>query len=129
MKYYLILDDVRSIEQVKRLVDLPLVDWVLVKDYVSFKRMITLYGCPEFVSYDHDLGTEAYEEYANSRRTGIIDYSKLSEKTGYDCAKDLVELCMRNNIPHPPYAIHSMNSIGRANIDSYIKNYNNSLTK
>jgi hypothetical protein len=38
----------------------------------------------------------------------------------------LVENCLYNDKPHPPYAVHSRNPAGKENIISYINSYNNS---
>jgi hypothetical protein len=58
------------------------------------------------------------------------DYTKkffipptFSEKTGYDCAKWLVNFCMDNNLKLPEYYVHSMNPVGRRNILGYLDNY------
>ncbi len=47
----------------------------------------------------------------------------FSEKTGYDCAKWLVNFCMDNNLELPEYYAHSMNTVGRRNILGYLDNY------
>ena len=46
------------------------------------------------------------------------------EKTGYDCAKWLVEYCINNNKSLPKYAIQSANPVGRENINSLLTNFN-----
>lgn len=61
---------------------------------------------PELVCFDHDLG---------------------EEKTGFDCAKFLVEVCMKHNLPLPAYTCHSSNPAGRENILSYLNSYKKSL--
>lgn len=115
-KYYLFLDDVRFPKDVKW-VDLPSIDpysWTIVRNYNEFCDIILLKGLPEYVTFDHDL---ADEHYGNS------DPSKYTEKTGYDCAKWLVEYCRINNIKFPNYLVHSLNPIGTENIYKYIENY------
>lgn len=57
------------------------------------------------------------------------DYSKnffipeLKEKTGMDCAKWLVDFCIDNELILPDWYGHSMNPVGRENIDVYLRNY------
>jgi NAD+-processing family protein with receiver domain len=95
--------------------------WDIVRSYDQFIAYIKFHGVPDIISFDHDLGDEHYKHYtegedkflstgeANSRN---IDYSKFTEKTGYDCAKWLVE----NNLLPKQYFIHSMNPVGVMNI-------------
>lgn len=61
---------------------------------------------PTLVCFDHDLG---------------------EEKTGFDCAKYLVEVCMKHNLRLPAYTCHSSNPAGRENILSYLNSYKKSL--
>ena len=53
----------------------------------------------------------------------MIDYSNITEKTGYDAAKFLVAESMEKNIPLPQIYVHSANPIGSSNIMGYINNY------
>ena len=122
-KYYLFLDDVRYPTDVKW-VDLPLHAWTIVRSYKEFRKAIHNYGIPEFVAYDHDL---ADTHYTAMNHGGVIDYNNLTEKTGYDCAKFLCEECRKMNVKHPPFAVHSMNFVGRQNIERYIASYNKSV--
>lgn len=66
------------------------------------------YGHIDEIWFDHDLGDES--------------------KSGYDCAKYLIDFCDKYNLTIPQYHIHSANPIGRQNIESYIKSYQKSLT-
>jgi hypothetical protein len=122
---YLFLDDVRRPEHVnwKELPLIALSDWVIVRDYEQFIRCIGQFGIPEFVSYDHDLADIHYA-HANAN---VIPYDKYAEKTGYDCAKWLVNKCLDLGIPHPPFIVHSLNPVGAENITKYIENYNKTL--
>ena len=52
---------------------------------------------------------------------GTIDYDSQTEKTGYDCCKFLCDVCMKSNVKHPTYVVHSMNPVGKSNIESYIE--------
>lgn len=61
------------------------------------------YNSVDEIWFDHDLGENA--------------------GTGYDCAKYLVEFCIKHAIPLPEYHIQSDNPVGRQDIDSYLKSY------
>lgn len=75
-------------------------------------------GLPDFISFDHDLADEHYEDILDF---GIANYESYTEKTGYECAKWLVDYCIDHKIPLPEYAVHSDNPVGSANIISYLK--------
>ena len=68
-------------------------------------------------SYDEDV--KIFKN--NEDKTFIVDFDHdLGEdKTGYDIAKYIVE----QNIPIIAYKIHSMNPIGRANINQLLSHY------
>ena len=44
------------------------------------------------------------------------------EKTGFDCAKWLVDWCLENSLKLPDFVVHSANPIGKQNIQSYLYN-------
>ena len=82
----------------------------------SFNDFMTLlhklyftFGRIDEIWFDHDLG-------------------EMSEGDGYDFAKYLVSFCERYNMKLPEYHIQSANTVGRKNIDSYLKSYLKSLT-
>lgn len=76
--------------------------WDIVRSYDAFVEWIDKNGLPNKVSFDHDLGEEG-------------------TKTGYDCAKWMVDYCIKNHLPYlPEYNIHSANPVGKANIESYL---------
>jgi len=127
MSYHLLLDDIRNLEDVKSYKLLPNVEsskWIVVRSYKEFVDIITLRGVPQFVSLDHDL---ADIHYGHGLNNDAIPYDSYKEKTGYDCAKWLVGYCFAKKIKHPPYVVHSMNPIGKQNIESYINSYNKTL--
>lgn len=126
MKYYLFLDDERKPSSVTW-VQLPLVPWTIVRNYEDFVKVIDKQGIPHFITYDHDLGPQAYNE-GHFQKFLAFDYDNITEKTGMDCAKYLVSKCMDLGIKHPEcFWVHSMNPIGAENIQSYIISYNKSL--
>lgn len=89
-------------------------DWHIVRKYEQFVNWILEKGLPEMISFDHDLADEYYLK---------LDPQKCVEKTGYDCAKWLIEYCMDNNIDLPKFYCHSMNPVGKENIESLLKNF------
>ena len=122
--YNLFLDDIRVPTNVTW-VDIPKDQhYSLVRNYQEFVDLITLRGLPKFVCYDHDLSDCHYGDGLNDRG---IDYDSYTEKTGYDCAKWLVDYCMNKGTKHPPYVVHSMNPVGKQNIISYVESYNKTI--
>lgn len=119
MKYRIYLDDKRT--------PLDKSKWVVCRDYYEFVKSVTDIGLNniEVISLDHDLGDTAIKEYfGNVTKNYVLDYNNIKEKTGYDCAKWLVELCMDNEDLHLPLVlVHSANPIGSSNIMGYINNY------
>lgn len=113
--YKLFLDDERFPRQVTW-VRLPTTidnHWTIVRSYDEFVKTIQEKGMPEFISFDHDL---AFEHYTEGFAGTAPKYNSYKEKTGYDAAKWLREYCDFNDVPVPPYTVHSMNLVGRANI-------------
>jgi hypothetical protein len=116
-KMYLYLDDVRIPTEG---------EWEVVKNYDEFVAHIRLNGLEnyEVISLDHDLGESAMiEYYTNTKPNFELDYKRIEEKTGYDCAKWLVSESIAKSIPLPQIYVHSANPIGSANIIGYINNY------
>lgn len=79
-----------------------------VYNYEEFIAFILQNGLPNFISFDHDLG---------------------EGKSGFDCAKWLVEFCMDNNYKLPKYSIHSQNPVGKENIDGLFSNFSKFINK
>ena len=123
-KYNLFLDDVRVPTDVTWVYIPAYQHYSLVRNYKEFVDLITLRGLPKFVCYDHDL---ADCHYGHGLNNDEIPYGEYKERTGYDCAKWLVNYCMERGIKHPHYVVHSMNPIGKKNIESYIESYNKTL--
>ena len=103
--------------------------WIIVRDYGSFIEYIKKEGMPSFISFDHDL---AHEHYRASMYNPDKHYSNyytdgtFKEKTGYECAKWLIDYCIENDLQFPEYSVHSMNPIGRENIIGLIESYKKS---
>ena len=102
MKDYFVhiwLDDCRR----PNLPDDKLVFWS--RDYDGFVSAVRTFGedigkC--MIHFDHDLG---------------------GDKSGYDCAKWLIDWCIENDYKVPDYTIHSANPVGRKNIESVFESY------
>lgn len=107
--YNLFLDDIRRPEDVTW-VALPKCTWVVARNYTEFVGVVTENGIPNFITFDHDLADAHYVNMPSA------------EKTGYDCAKWLVDYCMDNGKKIPEFAVHSMNPVGAENIRQYLLN-------
>lgn len=104
------------------------VDVVWVTTFQEFVDHIMIYGLPDGICFDHDLHDQHYRPsmYAkDGRYNKYYTDGTFTEKTGYDCAKWLVEYCMDNDKDVPPYGIQSANPVGRENIDKLLKSYTN----
>jgi hypothetical protein len=116
MKYRIYLDDVRT----------PVgKDWVVVRNYDEFIQKINTIGLEniELISLDHDLGDSAMAEWHYGVvKNYTINYDNITEKTGYDCAKWLVNKWLDGE-PVVKVVTHSANAVGSANIMGYINNY------
>ena len=124
MKTLLWLDDVRDPFQNDWLNFSPIgknVGVVWVTTYQEFIDWIMFYGLPDAICFDHDLNDlQAFK----SSYPEIVEDIECNEKTGYDCAKWLVEYCIDNNKSLPKYAIQSANPVGKENINSLLTNFN-----
>ncbi len=99
----------------------------IVTNYNEFVNYIEKNGLPSFISFDHDLSKERYEEWIAAKiERREFEYSNLKEKTGLDCAKFLVQYCEKNNLSIPDYYVHSHNDNGKKNIISYLESYKKS---
>lgn len=122
MTYVLFLDDERVPDKVTW-AHFPREGMMTIaRNYDQFVHCITYNGMPTFVCFDHDLAEAHYLAYhmENVEKTGPVDYG--SEKTGYDCAKWLVDYCAEHGHKFPQYVVHSMNPAGRERIIGYIEN-------
>lgn len=98
-----------------------------VRNYDEFVAWIEKYGLPASISFDHDLADEHYTPqehwYSDEKVREWMEAQEWVEKTGYDCAKYLVEYCMDNKKILPFYSCHSANPVGKKNILSLLNNY------
>ena len=117
-------------------------EWVIVRNYAKFVAKVKEFGLQniDVISLDHDLGDTAMQEYHNNVSPNYkLDYGNIIEKTGYDCAKWLVNQFYENNpwrvdmsisdkrnkkdFKFPKVYVHSANPIGSANIMGYMNNF------
>jgi hypothetical protein len=114
MKIY--LDDVRT----------PIdPEWIVVRNYEEFVTKIEEIGLEniDLISLDHDLGdTAMIEWHTNVAQNYKLNYENITEKTGMDCTKWLVEQWM-NGKKVCKVMVHSANAIGSANMMGLIWNY------
>jgi hypothetical protein len=125
MKYRIYLDDVRTpISPNNAWVD-GITEWTVVRNYDEFVQKINTIGLEniELISLDHDLGDSAMKEWHYGVvKNYTINYDNITEKTGYDCAKWLVNKWLDGE-PVVKVVTHSANAVGSANIMGYINNY------
>jgi len=121
MSYKLFLDDVRRPATAYSYMELPILlepDWIIVRNYYAFISIIQKKGVPNVIAFDHDLADIHYKVQS-------FNYEDENyEKTGYHCAKWLLDYCLDNNEKPPQrIIIHSMNPYGSANIKSLFDTY------
>lgn len=100
MGWKLYLDDKRPLPE----------GYVLALSFDEAVRLVTEKGCPDFISFDHDLGINP----------------DGSEQNGYDFAKWFVDQDLDGKINIPTnfdYKVHSSNPAGVRNIDGIMKGY------
>ena len=88
------------------------VDVVWVKSVDEFMNFINQHGLPDGICFDHDLGEDSYDE-----------------RTGYDCAKYVVDYCLQHDCDIPAYSIQSSNPVGKENICHLMENYHQYFVK
>ena len=120
--YNLFLDDERIPKDVTRYIsDIRYIQniWFIVRSYDQFVSIIKEEGIPKIVSFDHDLADFHY------KCQNDIKYDEMEEKTGYHCARWLINYCIDNKLNLPKTVlIHSMNNVGAENIRSLFNTYN-----
>ena len=117
MKKKIYLDDVRT----------PVLkdEWVVVRNYEEFIEKVIEIGLDniELISLDHDLGDSAMREWhTNVYHNYTLNYNNITEKTGMDCTKWLVDQWL-DGAPVCKVMVHSANAVGSANMMGYINNY------
>jgi hypothetical protein len=119
---YLFLDDERVPSDVTWVNIARTTEWVIVRSNDAAVTWVLENGFPDIISFDHDLGYEAFDTNEN----GIIIVTDATEtKSGYDFAKWLVEYDMETGLmpANFTFTVHSMNPIGAKNIQFLLDNY------
>ena len=124
---YLFLDDERSPGDVTWCA-LPSAKYAVVRNFDEFTRHVLTFGVPKFVAFDHDLADFHYKVMLEENSSFTFDDGDLKktfnygpEKTGYDCAKWLVDFCEERNVKFPDFVVHSMNPVGGLRIKQYVE--------
>ena len=123
MRYNIYLDDIRTPIPNTSTHDTP--KWTVVRNYDEFVQKINSIGLEniDIISLDHDLGDSAMAEWHYGVvKNYAINYDNITEKTGMDCTKWLVEQWL-NGAPVCRVMVHSANAVGSANMMGYINNY------
>lgn len=113
----LFLDDNRMPDEVVG--DIYESGWDLVGTHQEFQTYIMEVGMPDVISFDHDLVDEHYDiDWYEVYVDGLL--APTSAPTGFDCLKWLVNFCKESNMALPTLLCHSMNPIGKQEIEKYI---------
>lgn len=122
MSNYLFLDDFREPKDAFYYTGQNLYltkSWCVVRSYEEFVKYIEENSIPHTISFDHDL---SHEHYTQEK---VIPYDSYEEKTGFHCAKWLIEYSIEKNLKLPTtILIHSMNPVGSENIKSLFNTFN-----
>ena len=119
LKYYIFLDDERMPWDVTWCDIRRDYHYNIIRNYSEFIAYISMFGLPDYISFDHDL---ADQHYGHGLNNDEIPYNRYTEKTGYDAAKWLVDYCIDKGLKFPDFDVHSMNPVGRTNIIEYVSN-------
>lgn len=80
--------------------------WSICRNFDDVKNLVMIFGIPNVISFDHDLGD--------------------NEPTGFDVAKWIVEGDLNGDHKIPQdfvYRVHSSNPVGCENIEYLLNNY------
>jgi hypothetical protein len=87
-------------------------EWKIVRNVYQAISTVSAFGCPAFISFDHDLGLKSDETL---------------EESGYDFAWWLVNVDLSADGEFIPddfsFYVHSQNVAGKANIEGLLNNY------
>lgn len=72
------------------------------RNYDDFIGFLMKNGLPSLISFDHDLG---------------------EGKTGFDCAKFLVDYCLDKGLKLSAWKVHSQNPVGKENIEKLLEGF------
>ena len=101
-------------------------NWVIIRNFGDFVKMIEENGLPQIISFDNDLrDTRSYQYKVFTTFTGYIDYV-VEEGTGLECAKWLTNYLMDNELNCPTILVHSQNTICAESIRCLFENFKRS---
>lgn len=97
---------------------------VWVKNYNEFKDFIIKNGLPDTIGFDHDLGEDiTIEKVKSGVNKKIARKEKKLAKSGFDCAKWLVDYCLDNDLNICDWFVQSANPVGKENINSILSSF------
>ena len=105
MPYKLFLDDIRTVEMVYK--DISTKDFIVVRTFNDFKKVIIQKGIPEFISFDNDLGLD---RDGNLAPDGYASAKWLVYESGLD-------------LSHLKFNVHSANPVAAKQIKGLLENY------
>lgn len=105
MAYKLFLDDIRDVKMVYK--NLNDDDFVIVRNFDDFKKVILENGLPELISFDNDLGLDEHDNIAE-------DGYAAAKWLVYESGLDLENL---------KFNVHSANPVASVQIQSLLDNY------
>lgn len=102
--------------------------WVL--SYEEFVGWIKENGLPKKICFDHDLGEDvAIKLVSNGFNKKKAREVKKLAKSGYDCAKWLVDFCLDKGLQIPDWNVQSANPVGKENINGILSNAKKHIEK
>lgn len=108
MTYWLFLDDEREPPAPKE-------RWIVFRNAVDAARYMEQHGCPEHISFDHDLGDETF--------TGAWLAKWMTDRWTTGGRRHL-------NMPENfTYTVHSQNPVGAENIKGHIEGFYDALER
>lgn len=123
----LFLDDIRTPEEVFGYINAQIYkeEWWICRNYTQFIAFVRKANVLiTHISFDHDLGEdEAKEKIAKGMSKRKARGEKKLAKSGYDCAKWLIEYCIEREMKLPAILIHTANPVGRKNLEFLFNNY------
>lgn len=133
IRQFLFLDDIRMPAEAYEYTQQTIFieeEWIIVRSYKDFVDWIEQHGLPIFISFDHDLADiddTSQATFDNNENASVgQSIQGHNEKTGYDCAKWLVNYCLDNHLKCPDYFCHSMNPVGKQNILGLLQSFRKS---
>lgn len=96
-------------------------EWIIVKNFMEFVNEIAdRYldnELPNVISFDNYLIDDDVEDMTNP------DYNSFGDRTGYHCARWLLDFCIDKDIKLPTYLLHSIKESETINILHLLQSY------